>query len=359
MKRFGFLGLLTLLACQQEIPVVFPGQENLPVMQAELDASDTEHRIFLSVSTPDGLVAPPDGTLVKCYVNDRWVADSAPDGYAVFTENIVQVHRLTADFHPGDRVRFEAVAGAQRAYADVTVPQPASARLDSASVQTHPDLRRRMYGNIWEYEARTYHFRLTLEDIPGARTYYRTLSPVLYQTDNPVPGDGGAYPGDEEVLLAGAQMLQTDDGVYANVSSPIPGDVEAWTDLSLGVANGMLIFDDSLFSDKDYTFLFHPLVLDPFSQGWHVTPRGNVYRLTLVIEAATLSEEAFRYYNAVNAFKSAGPFNEPVPLRSNVTGGRGFVHIMATTRFRIRLPDIHFGIFGQDFTDIYPPDSLE
>lgn len=360
MKRIPYLfTILAVIACQQEIPVRFDEEGGKIVLQGELKTNETLHTLFLSIGSPNGLTDPGDDAKIRCFINGEQTAVSIQDGYDSFEKQVLQRHLIPATFHPGDQVRFEASVNGSTVIVETTVPSPPVIQVDSTSVRSLPDYTPHEMGQIEKIEARTYQFRLTLHDIPGQEDCYKTLTPQIYYTDNPVEGDAAPGPGDKIIPHLGSKLLKTDDPVYTNVSSPIPAEVEAYTGLSLGGTNAQLIFTDKLFRNDKKGFLLNPLDQLEYVDYENFFSSDKIYRCTIVFEAATICEEAFRYYNSVNNYLGAGPFNEPVPLQSNVVGGYGFVHIMAVAQQRIRLKDLHLGFFGYDWKDLYPmnPDS--
>ena len=176
----AFAGLF--MACENEIPYN-PGQQNPQlIMNALLNAGQTENLVYLHLSEGNSIGRINEATL-SLYVNDKQVESPqaiSPEEYygnmqnqldkgqyeALLKSMRFKIFRLTARLQPGDNIRLEATAegGKYHVSSQVTVPRP----LQSLQVDTCTALIRQ-WGSMRAHRQ----YRITLEDLPNEKNYYR------------------------------------------------------------------------------------------------------------------------------------------------------------------------------------------
>ena len=114
--------MLAVSGCIEELSPDF-GSEPQLVLNADLMTGRTEHAVYLTVGTPEGLVAPASDSRILCYVNGELVAEDSQGDVQEYEEQFL-VFDISADFKAGDRVKLVAESGDMSSYAENVFPEP-------------------------------------------------------------------------------------------------------------------------------------------------------------------------------------------------------------------------------------------
>ena len=344
-----FLLLLTVLsACSREIP--FPETEGeLIVLNALLSTDETEHTLFLSLSSPQEGNRPLSGAQVRCTVGD---GPAIPAEEGITRDNATQYH-FEASIRPGDRVRIEAGGEGLRAVAQaIAPPAPLPAAVDTLSRDG------RMYFTLHVRE------RQDQPDYWQLRLSYRWREQIDYywRERNPYPEnpDFDFTPGmyiDTHMNVSGQELpLDPGEDPVLNDGYTPQSVIDRYYNTNAGFlfefspVNKTRIFSDHLFSGSEADVRFstdaEPLRwIDGGSGGGNEWQRLH-YRCTrtLTLRLLALNEESWAYLGAVNRQKNRNGFNyllvEPVTFPSNVEGGLGFLSVASAAPIEIAFPEI-------------------
>ena len=311
MKRSILIAaaLCALVSCEEEIDIRVGNEAPVLLMNAQLHSDDTLHAVFLHTSLISRLEAY-EGATVTVTVNgtERIVAEAVPEEES-YIASWRSPYAFKADFHPGDRVRIDAVRGADHAWAEVTFPEAGTiVSADTVRVES-PD------NNAF---LTSYQFRVGIRDIPGSDTYYRFAITALSET-------GDENDPSRPVRRSGADID------FDNSSDPAINEGRTVSDSGddllgeLMPGNRYSAFTDHLFRDGEYTIRVeaprYNFLYSEFSE--------DDVRHYAVLKLYTISFSQYRYLRAIDNFDAFGYdmsfLVEPTSLPSNVEGGIGFV----------------------------------
>lgn len=365
--------------CRQQIPIDFSDVPPQLVLQAEWNTSDTLHDVFLSVSGWKNLKRPAEDAWLRCTVNGLPVAEPVRKRSGLsrqeqnFRDSAVFHFVVHAGLHPGDEVELEAGSGNLAVRAVNRVSEACRLWADTSSVRLFPvsSLPYWKGRRIDQFESRSYQVRLHVEDIPGEPTWFRALAcgagsgqlaKVCKRDEH-----GGLIGTDTvyvEVEWQESFDFSGDNPVFQSAQSSYSEVLEEESGIALGVKNECLIFSDELFTDGSWIFPWDGIsTLSPsVTLGDDVLANDFGERSDFLwFRVGALNAQDYAYYKSVNAYLTASrsAFSEPVTVPGNIEGGLGAFTLMAESRLRIDLPNVHLGFFGQDWTDIYPPSAFK
>lgn len=334
-------------ACENEIPYN-PGQrEPLLIMNALLDAGHTENYVYLNLSVGDNIGRVNEGTLA-IYVNGK-LAESPQ---AMTSEETCLKFRLTTPFRPGDILRLEATAenGKYHASSEVTVPRP----IENIKVDTCL-----AYLRVYNGQELYRQYKITMQDRPNEKNYYRLeilnnfsyrclYREYLEDEDGhliQVPTEDGwdwAHIVKEDFMTdSKAELINREDVILTDGHPGNYDDEE--NGMFPTIDNKYNIFTDNRFKNSSVTLK----VYTPHYENHYPTETqryyDQIYRTqTIIVRVLTLTEDEYRYLNALNCLDDDDYDNtlmEPVSLPGNVKGGLGFVGVCAETVATIEFPE--------------------
>ena len=347
---FGIAALGLMASCENTIRYEYDRNDGQITMLSQMYTSETEHTVYLSMSYPDRVDSLPGATVV-CWVNgEKFVAEEQPVPmeeyydpgfyYETRSEPVVlrRRHQLFNEYvfhaalHPGDEVRLEASKGALKAWAQVTVPQPATL----VRVDTNRVVRTLSYADIDgadSYEEAFMEVALTLRDVAGEDSYFVLSASQLVEGEFRYLDEAGAV---DSIQAYRAEAREIDyrtfhdtileDGYSAGEASSLLEDLLA--------TNEMHCFSDREFRDGEAT-VRPSFDLDYFSPREYryqwICPEADEGDLhsAFTLHLRTVSRDFYNYLRALNNMQTYGydvtPIIEPTMLPNNVTGGFGMV----------------------------------
>lgn len=357
------------VACENEIP--YNGGQHAPllVMNALLDAGQTENLVYLHLNEGNKTGRLNEATLTL-YVNDKPVESPqavSPDEYyqdrkdqldeeqyeALLKSMRFKLFRLTTVLKPGDDIRLEATAegGKYHVRSQTTVPQP----LQSLQVDTCTTLIRQ-WGNMRPYRQ----YRITLQDIPNEKSYYRleivNYKEFQYSTYITSKDENGNFITDENghyihTLIQDTACYRYTDLINREDVILTDGHVTSSDD----DVNGMLpyienkynIFSDNRFSNSSATLkVYTPLYDNNYDILTSLSYTYCRLKQDITVRLLSLPETYYRYLKALNCMDDDDydeALMEPVSLPSNVEGGLGFVGVSSAVQYIIEMPDKQWG----------------
>ena len=371
------LGILT--ACENTIRYEYDRNDGQITLLAQMNTSDTEHTIFLSMSYPDRVDSLP-GAKVTCWVNgEEFVAEEQPvpmeevynPGFYYETRAAEPVvlqrrHQLfneyvfSATLRPGDEVRVEASKGTLKAWAEVTVPQPATL----VQVDTNRVVRTLNYsdfGGTDYYEAVYMEMATKIRDRVGEDNYFvlsgsRLVEGEFRRFDESGAVDSVAYYRDESRELDYRTFHDTilEDGYSAGEGNSLLDELLA--------TNQMHCFSDKEFRDGEAVvrpyFDADYFTWREYSYYWICpgTDEGDLHTV-FSLQLRTISRDFYNYLRAINNMETYGydvtPIIEPTMLPSNVTGGFGLVSVAAVQTVTFDLGTTHIVHDSSDYPLYY------
>ena len=360
-----YIAIIAILtACENEIPYNPGQQEPQLIMNAMLDAGQTENYVYLHLSEGSTIGRISEATL-SLYVNNQ-LAESPramtpeevysnlkgswdQNSYESILKNIkFKKFRLTTALHPGDNIRLEAMAenGLYHVSAEVIVPHP----VESLHVDTCLS-----YLRVYNGQALYRQFKITLHDRPNEKNYYRleVLNDISYRCEyreyakdengNLIESENGydwVYTMKDTLITEHQTEIINREDVILTDGHPTSYDDEE-NEMFPTIKNKYNIFTDNRFSNSSATLKVYTNPFDDF-----FTPDIYYNRIhrnhTITVRILRLSEAEYRYLRALNALSDDDydeALMEPVSLPSNVTGGLGFVGIFSGTEYVMKLPE--------------------
>ena len=346
----AFTGLF--MACENEIPYN-PGQQNPQlIMNALLNAGQTENLVYLHLSEGNSIGRINEATL-SLYVNDKQVEPPqaiSPEEYygnmqnqldkgqyeALLKSMRFKIFRLTARLQPGDNIRLEATAegGKYHVSSQVTVPRP----LQSLQVDTCTALIRQ-WGSMRAHRQ----YRITLEDLPNEKNYYRLeivnnkdFRCVIYTPNEDENGDyikdeNGDYiytiTKDTVVNYRYTELINREDVILTDGHVTSSDDDENAM-FPTNIENKYSIFTDNRFTNSSATLkVYTPLYDDNYD----------------ILQSLNYTRCYLKALNCMDDEDYDEALMEPISLPSNVEGGLGFVGISSEIQYTIDMPDKKWG----------------
>ena len=365
----AFAGLF--MACENEIPYN-PGQQNPQlIMNALLNAGQTENLVYLHLSEGNSIGRINEATL-SLYVNNKQVESPqaiSPEEYygnmqnqldkgqyeALLKSMRFKIFRLTARLQPGDNIRLEATAegGKYHVSSQVTVPRP----LQSLQVDTCTALIRQ-WGSMRAHRQ----YRITLEDLPNEKNYYRLeivnnkdFRCVIYTPNEDENGDyikdeNGDYiytiTKDTVVNYRYTELINREDVILTDGHVTSSDDDENAM-FPTNIENKYSIFTDNRFTNSSATLkVYTPLYDDNYDILQSLNYTRCYLKQNITVRVLSLPETYYRYLKALNCMDDEDydeALMEPISLPSNVEGGLGFVGISSEIQYTIDMPDKKWG----------------
>lgn len=319
------IGTLLFASCENELPFSRGSQEPQLLMNAMLEAGKTDNEVSLKIMYEDEAIQVGNGS-VTVYVNGekKEIAEAKLIWWRSDGSDSLKLCVLKTVFQPGDRIRLEATAenGKYNASAEVEIPQPVT-----EDIQVDTLLTQLKVGYVVQPCMR---YRITLNDRPGEKNYYR----LIIQEDEywGDPDAGWEYEpyenrpdiiNQEDVVLTDGHLTTADD--------------EEFGILDMTIQNKMNIFTDSRFQNSPYTLKVYTYYKDYhyFAEENHIVVKAN-------IRIQSITKTDYRYLRALNCLSSDNynaTLMEPVILPCNVRGGLGFVGASAEKHVKLRIVD--------------------
>lgn len=360
MKRiFAIFAALALAGCSGILDYDFSKIEPELMAVGLLKQGDGTHTVFLSLSR-GGLVEPVHDASLKCYVNDRLVAEKSAvysDCEGVDYTDLIDYGReedymqlplsFDASFNPGDKVRldFEADGGRYSASSMLlTVPEPVSLTdIDTATVaitkegwtdvclQIKAALPDRKNERNWysiecsKSDSGVFSFK---DGGPDIAVKCRRVMFIKY-LDDQVLLDGNAAETDLSIFnsLGNGSFATFSDALFADGTAKLKINLhDSWNFESVNF-DGLLW---KLYSGNDY---------DEIKERGLDRCAGSQ---TVDIHLSHCSEATYHYLRALRTISSENyipEIVEPVTIPCNITGGTGFVDIVSTSTVTLDLPD--------------------
>ena len=353
---------LLLTGCENEIPYNSGNQKPLIVMNALLDAGETDYYVYLHLSEGNSIGRVNQATL-SLYVNEQLTEELQPmtpqeiheglneetygkDLYEQIIKNIkFKKFRLRTRFHPGDHIRLEATAeeGKYRVSSEVVFPKPVqNIQVDTCITKIFQWNSMRSYRKI----------QVTLHDLPNEKNYYRLDIQNNYRVhaSYPLPSlnEDGSQVTDED----GTPLYWYKDTVFNYIDYELinredviltdghisHSDQDEDNELFPSISNKYNIFTDNQFSNSSATLKVYTALELGYLSGYN-----SVYStlLSLTVRLLSLSKEEYLYLKGLNCMDD-GDYDttlmEPVSLPSNVQGGLGFVGVSAEVKVIMEFP---------------------
>lgn len=330
-------------SCENEIPYTPAHSEPQLIMNALLDAGETENYVYLNLSGIHGLSHVEEAT-VNLYVNGQLIekAEELPPLKPIGSLDMVydpnaplnnlpeiakrKKFRITTVLAPGDDIRLEATAenGKYHTTADVTVPYPVN--------PIHVDT---CLASLREYNGwGTYRqYKVTLQDRPGEKNYYR----LDIRNDITTYGQYDNYK-DTIVYSRETEVINREDVILTD-GNPSSSEDDEDDFFGTYIENKYNVFTDGRFSGTTCSLKVYTKLYNYDNSGlYNITRRSR----SIIVRLLSISEAEFRYLKALNTLESGNyeeALMEPIIIPSNVKGGLGFVGISSETRMTMQLPD--------------------
>lgn len=339
-------------SCENEIPFSPKFKEPQLIMNALLDAGETENFVYLSLSGMPN-ISHVEQAKVLLYINGKLAEtpeelpplkplgslDMDPDNPLNFLPEIAKrkKYRITTVLSPGDKVHLEADAenGKYHVSADVTIPYP----INTIQVDTCiTDVRE--YGSWHTYRQ----FKVGLQDRHGEKNHYRL------DIRHEITTYGIMYEGRDTTITAREYDVINREDIVLTDGNIQSGDDEDNDLFGTYIENKYNVFTDSRFTNASHTLKVYTKLYDYFSNAY--IEKALSIKKAVTIRLLSITEMEYRYLKALNTLESDNyeeTLMEPIVIPNNVVGGLGFVGASSETRVTLQLPDI---IFNQDESNI-------
>lgn len=353
-------------ACENEIPYNPGQQQPLLIMNALLNAGQTENRVHLHLSEGNCIGRINEATL-SIYVNGKQIESPqaiSPEEYyghlkgqldkgsyeALLKSMRFKIFRFTTALQPGDNIRLEATAegGQYHASSQVTVPRP----LQSLQVDTCTAFIRQ-WGSMRAHRQ----YRITLQDLPNEKNYYRleivnnkdfhciTRAESKDENGNYIKDENGNYiyttTKDTVVNYTFTELINREDVILTDGHVTNSDDDE--NDMFPYIENKYNIFTDNLFTNSSATLkVYTPLYDDNYSILNSLSYTRCYLKHTITVRLLSLPEAYYRYLKALNCMDDDDydeVLMEPISLPNNVEGGLGFVGVSSEIQYTIDMPE--------------------
>lgn len=314
MKKNIFLLMIavSLFSCENEIPYNIKDPSPKLTMNGFLNTDSTQNYIYLNYT---GKFYPEDVTqaTVEVYINGE-LKETAREAEPLEFGDTQKRYVITSKFKPGDRVKIEARTEDDKhhVWVEESVPHP----VDILSVDT-------INIPLKDNDYRSYYKKLRLnikfQDRPNEKNFYR----ITLQKKTVVTGkDNDEYERKNEISTYG---LWSWDDIALTDGIPASNE-ELENDLFERIANVYGVFDDSRFTDKEYTLNIQAWIDSYFNDFGMRIP--ETIQTDLVIRLYSITKIEYEYFKVLNYLKSDVYdefLNDPVKIPSNVHGGVGVV----------------------------------
>lgn len=315
--QYALLFLCTTF-CTREIPYTPDNVDDMLILNAQVDASETHHTAYVGISKTTTITKLDDAT-VLCTVNggeaSRGVLEKAPSGNSIQSR-----FSFDAELHPGDTLRLSAEGAGLSAYAEIVVPDT-TGRLLAVDTMT---------------VAKTLRFAAKIQDIDPERNFYRLRlnahSLLSYYADS---SWSLWYERIHEIPI-----IHNDNPILnARIGGSEGDDFFGFG----GNSNYYCIFTDLLFANAteeitfavDSNLLYRTFADRPFEK-LRIAP-------VLVLSLVSMPWEEYHYLYTQNVLYDndfdASERMEPITIPTNVIGGTGFVGVYYPSSITIQLPE--------------------
>lgn len=340
MKKLSLLLLFTALwtACTNEIGTIPNDEPKKLIINAILNAANTENAIYLNLSdysTPDIV---KDGT-IRLYVNGE-LTETINECKQRSREEIIPMYTefyypVNTRFQIGDRIRIEAETkdGRYKAEAETGVYEPLKiVSLDTMHISyAPPSVTGSNYpGWLNEYTR----LKVKLEaPASNERQYHRVQLQQDYtyylvnketQKDSIVNATywGCTYYYDTALM----------DGKPGN-----PTNTDSSIDFIPSQENYYQVFSDIFFTDRQYT-----MTLDVFTSYYWDTETYDIRKTTCyaTLQFSSISGNEYRYLRAVSAYGDhdrSNPLENPIIFPNNIKGGIGIFAVENATEYKFEI----------------------
>ena len=314
--------LLGALSCTREVPYIPEDTADRLILNAQIDASEGNHKAWVGISKTSTIAKLDDATLV-CSVNGKEVSQGAFD--EMLSRNAVQsCYLFDALLHPGDVVRLTARGSGLSAYAEVTVPDT-TGRLMAVDTLSN---------------GFTMHFTAHVKDNNVQGNYYRIA--VKAKTLQSYY-DGASWSPWYEQSSERPVNHSNDPILDGRIGGSIGDDFYGIGNNS----NHYCVFTDKLFPESDADIRFsvedhelRKIFADRYYESLKVICYAN-------ISLVSMGREEYDYLSIQNVLYDndydSSDMLEPVTVPTNVVDGTGFVGVYLPSTISIRLPDIEVG----------------
>ena len=311
-KFIHMMIILCAISCTREVPYIPEDSADRLILNAQIDASEENHKAWIGVSRTSTIAKLNDATLV-CTVNGKKVSQGVFD--EDLSRNAVQsCYLFDAELHPGDVVRLSANGAGLSAYAEVTVPDT-TGRLLAVDMQN---------------KGSTVRFTAHVKDEDAENNYYRirlrTASSQSYFI-------GGSWSPWYEQNVEEDIVHRNDPILDGRIGGSVGDDFYGIGDNT----NHYCIFTDKSFSGTEAEISF--TANNGISAGEHYDDFRAV--IDANVSLISMDQAEFEYLGILNVlydndYDSSGLL-EPVTLPVNVVDGTGFVSAFMPSTISLRL----------------------
>ncbi|WP_300701746.1 DUF4249 domain-containing protein [Bacteroides sp.] len=354
---------LLLTSCENEIPYNSGNRKPLIVMNALLDAGETENFVYLHLSEGNSIGRVNRATL-SLYVNGQLTEEPQPmtpqeiyeglseesygkDIYEQIIKNIkFKKFRLRTQFQPGDHIRLEATAedGEYKVSSEVVVPKPVlNIQVDTCITKIFQWNSMRSYRRIL----------VTLNDLPNEKNCYRLDIQNNYHVNARYPLPSLNEDGSQKTDEDGSFLYWYKDTVFNYTDRELinrediiltdghisHSDQDEDNEMFPSISNKYNIFTDNQFTNSSATLKVYTALSLDYLSGYDSV---HSTLLSLTVRLLSISKEEYLYLKGLNCMDDDDydtTLMEPVSLPSNVEGGLGFVGISAQAKVNMEFPE--------------------
>ena len=314
--------LILVTSCTREVPYLPDNARDFLLMNAQIDASEKSHSVWLGVSKTSTIDKMEDASII-CLVNGEEVATATFDE-AASMDKIQSCYRFDAELKPGDTVRISAQGQGLSAFAETTVPDTCGRLIMvdtlSANGKMHFSafIRDEADGlNYYRLRVKVHNYQAYYYEGAWSRWYYHSEEKTISHTNDPIlNGRIGGTEGDDFFGIGGNSnhYCTFTDRLFSNSSAIVEFDVDT---------NELY----QIYADQ----YFDSLITIPYVE----------------ISILSINSEEFNYLNLQNILfdndYDTSDLLEPISLPANVIGGTGFVGVFYPSSITLQLPQKRFG----------------
>lgn len=342
---------LTLSGCLKNVEYPIEGEPDTLTVLTEINSSDRNHVVILSLSRPEYIIATP-GAEVSLSVNGhvyhgREIYDpsQAEDKEIIRKLNFFQAtpYLIQAPVAPGDQVRLYTRYQGHTASSEATVPTPPEmVRVDTATVSKKTSYI------LFDVDTDFLEMAATFRDIPRQNNFY--MLNVTYRVE------GVHHFLDEQgrKVRADSTSLVIDQGEYRTFDDEILDDGLS-SIFNLSILEQLLslrhthCFTDHLFKDKDATVRVYLPDIRGFADKmrgiYYTTDASSAeYKTYIQLHLTSITAEYYNYLRAINTMQVSGfsflPVFEPTVLPNNIKGGIGVLGLGGDGIRSFALPEV-------------------
>ena len=334
-----FIGVLLSIcsSCVNEFAFPADGAKPMLVLNAFINTDSTNNILYLNYTGRESIGDVSEAT-VEVRVNGVLVETAQQQAIVDNGFNRKQSSFLiTSKFNPGESVRIDAwtpQTGHHAWVEEIILPAPLPiVNIDTMTVNiSYPQ----------EYTNRLMKFRITIQDRPNEKNYYRLILERQYRLVAQLYNDDKEYIKDTTMIRKTFTTYNNEDVILTDGNPSIGNDDN---DVFDKVINYYNVFDDNRFSGQECTLNIYKGSDTPPRLGQYFKVLEN--ELTCYVRLLHISAITFNYYQALNVFDSDiydSMLMEPIIYASNVNGGTGMVNFSTETSVKMDLPPNHFEV---------------